>query len=148
MLKIVKNTLLATKDGRKIGNAIIFNIEGEVYHAVTDYGNVLRLLKSEIDEWYHIGEVSTSDHKYFDYKNHGKMVNSYKLVARHPVTQRQNRKWIYLTKKSFERYHKDIVKRYTNNSHISFDVEVWQMNEANKYVLINTYLHITKEQNK
>ena len=36
------NTILHTKDGRKIGNAIITGREGVFWKIMTDYGNEMR----------------------------------------------------------------------------------------------------------
>lgn len=50
---------LATKDGRRCGNAHIVGMEnspgGVIYTALTDAGNRLRLLESEIDEMFYRG---------------------------------------------------------------------------------------------
>lgn len=48
------NTILHTKDGRKIGNAIV--IGREQYHWIlkTDYGNELKMTSEEIEECFYI----------------------------------------------------------------------------------------------
>jgi len=58
------NTVLHTKNGKFIGNAIIVSVtETENYLIKTDYGNVLSLNVSDIKKYFNIGEVSVT-HKY------------------------------------------------------------------------------------
>ncbi len=46
------NTVLHTKDGRKIGNAIIIDKEG-IYNVIkTDYGNECKFRDKEIEEYF------------------------------------------------------------------------------------------------
>lgn len=48
---------LLTKDGRKIGNAVVIHIAdtkyGAVAHIVTDFGNTSRLIQKELEELFH-----------------------------------------------------------------------------------------------
>ncbi len=48
------NTVLHTKDGRKIGNAIITEKEGSYNTIKTDYGSECRLTDKEIKECFYI----------------------------------------------------------------------------------------------
>lgn len=48
------NTILHTKDGRKIGNAIVIGIEGVYFKLKTDYGNNVLFTKEEITELFYI----------------------------------------------------------------------------------------------
>lgn len=48
------NTVLHTKDGRKIGNAIVIGYEGKYNVIKTDYGNKVRLTCDEIKEFFHV----------------------------------------------------------------------------------------------
>jgi len=52
-MKVEINTILLTKDGRRIGNAIVIGKEGEMNVVKTDYGNQVRLTDEEIDELFH-----------------------------------------------------------------------------------------------
>jgi hypothetical protein len=76
------NTILHTKDGRKIGNAIITGREGYFWKIKTDYGNEIKQLTTEeVEEMFYIGwedytkeidghtcqqmqEMMSSDHKH------------------------------------------------------------------------------------
>ena len=75
------NTILHTKDGRKIGNAIVTGREGYYWEITTDYGNKVKLTSEEIDEQFNIAwsnyskenegcdcremqEMMSSDHKH------------------------------------------------------------------------------------
>jgi hypothetical protein len=79
MLKI--NTILHTKDGARIGNAIITGIEDNYYEITTDLGNKVKFTEHEIDKhfniaWSHftkekhgysceeIQDIMSSQHKY------------------------------------------------------------------------------------
>ena len=44
------NTILHTKDGSKIGNAIVTGRDGYYWEITTDYGNKVKLTSEEIDE--------------------------------------------------------------------------------------------------
>lgn len=51
---------LVTKDGRKVGNAILYRIEtdarlGKLYSVETDFGNHMRLTKRELAEMFSLG---------------------------------------------------------------------------------------------
>lgn len=63
------NTILKTKDGRKVGNAIVTNINipnrGN-HRVVTDYGNLMNLTESEIIGLFHLGELATKEHKNYN----------------------------------------------------------------------------------
>ena len=75
------NTILHTKDGGKIGNAIVTGREGYYWEITTDYGNKVRFTSEEIDEHFNIAwsnyskeiegydcqemqEMMSSDHKH------------------------------------------------------------------------------------
>jgi hypothetical protein len=63
-MTLVKGTLLYTKNGAEIGNAIIIDVltvikSGEDCFAVhTDFGNTTFLSKREIDDFFVIGSVT------------------------------------------------------------------------------------------
>jgi hypothetical protein len=64
------NTILYTKDGGKVGNAIIQEAlavpSGDVaYQIKTDYGNKMMLTEAELYEYFRIGGVAEKDHKHF-----------------------------------------------------------------------------------
>ncbi len=63
MLEI--NTILHTRDGRKIGNAIIVSITDKTYHIVTDYGNKCSCNLKEIKELFYIQKKT--DDEYLNY---------------------------------------------------------------------------------
>ena len=42
------NTILHTKDGSKIGNAIVTGREGHYWVITTDYGNTIKLTEEEV----------------------------------------------------------------------------------------------------
>ncbi len=48
------NTILHTKDGRKIGNAIITGRDGYFWEVTTDYGSKKMLTSQEIDKLFYI----------------------------------------------------------------------------------------------
>ena len=75
------NTILHTKDGSKIGNAIVTGRDGYYWEITTDYGNKVKLTSEEIDEQFNIAwsnyskenegydcremqEMMSSDHKH------------------------------------------------------------------------------------
>jgi DNA-directed RNA polymerase alpha subunit len=75
------NTILHTKDGSKIGNAIVIGRDGRYWEITTDYGNKFRLTSEEINEQFNIAflnytkerdgytcqemqEMMSKDHKY------------------------------------------------------------------------------------
>jgi len=60
------NTVLQTKDGRKIGNAIIISHDDNYNIVKTDYGSECRLTDEEIEKLFHApyaGLVPTTKHK-------------------------------------------------------------------------------------
>lgn len=52
------NTVLYTKDGRKIGNAIVIKIDREIITIKTDYGNNLTMTYRDVEDLF-----------YFDFDN-------------------------------------------------------------------------------
>ena len=75
------NIILHTKDGNKIGNAIVTGREDCYWDVTTDYGNMVKLTSEEIDEFFTIAwsnylkeidgydcqemqEMMSSDHKH------------------------------------------------------------------------------------
>lgn len=61
------NTLLYTRDGRDIGNAIVTGVQRRsrlpwCYQIKTDYGNSSMLCRAEIEVFFHIGGVAERDH--------------------------------------------------------------------------------------
>ena len=54
------NTILHTKDGRKIGNAIVTGRDGYYWEITTDYGNKARFTSEEIDEQFNIAWLNFS----------------------------------------------------------------------------------------
>ena len=54
------NTILHTKDGRKIGNAIVTGREGYYWEITTDYGNKVKLTSEEIDDLFYIAWLNCS----------------------------------------------------------------------------------------
>ena len=48
------NTVLHTKDGRKIGNALIIDKDDNYNIIKTDYGNECKFTDNEIDEYFYI----------------------------------------------------------------------------------------------
>lgn len=55
------NTVLHTKDGRIIGNAIIIGHEDKFNIVKTDYGNTCRLTDKEIKEWFYTAYSDSSE---------------------------------------------------------------------------------------
>ena len=51
------NTILHTRDGRKIGNAIIIGREGYFWKVKTDYGNEITLTSEDIDDFFYIAWI-------------------------------------------------------------------------------------------
>jgi len=67
------NTILHTKDGCKIGNAIIIDKNDEYNVVKTDYGNVVKLTDKEVFDYFHIRNTSTTHknaklNRSFEYK--------------------------------------------------------------------------------
>ena len=69
------NTILHTKDGRKIGNAIIIGKEGDYWLVKTDYGNVTRLTTEEIHELFYIAWVD------FTKENEGRTCEEMQMIS-------------------------------------------------------------------
>ena len=73
MLKI--NTILKTKDGRIIGNAIITNMKPPFYVIKTDCGDIINTLKlGDINELFYIDlddnvDINKQQNKPFDFKS-------------------------------------------------------------------------------
>ncbi len=74
------NTILHTKDGRKLGNAIVTGARGRFWEVTTDYGNKVELTTEEIEKYFYVAwtdyekdvdgytcqemqEMMSSDHK-------------------------------------------------------------------------------------
>ena len=60
------NTVLLTKDGRKIGNAIIIGKRNNYNIVKTDYGNECGLTDAEVEELFYIANTNltpTTKHK-------------------------------------------------------------------------------------
>ena len=62
---IMKNRILFSKDGRKIGNSICSGTsrDDKYYHIITDYGNASRLSVKEIDNLFYYGGIALPSHK-------------------------------------------------------------------------------------
>jgi len=63
------NTLLYTRDGRDIGNAIVTGVQRRSrlpwrYQIKTDYGNSSMLCRAEIEVFFYIGGEAERDHKH------------------------------------------------------------------------------------
>lgn len=64
------NTVLYTKDGRKVGNALIVGVESSVttpelvYHCITDYGALTKFWESDLERFFTIGQLCYDDHKH------------------------------------------------------------------------------------
>ncbi len=72
MDEIKINTILYTKDGRKIGNAIVRKVSkmpGDItiYDIKTDYGHSILFTKEEIEGFFHIGNLRQANgcHKHY-----------------------------------------------------------------------------------
>jgi hypothetical protein len=62
MEKIKVNTILKTKDGRQVGNAIVIEEFIEHYWEIkTDYGNTMVLNENEIREMFYIESDDNND---------------------------------------------------------------------------------------
>ncbi len=53
-MKLKIGTVLCTRDGRKIGNGIILDVDKPFYVIKTDFGNIIRLTKREIKELFRV----------------------------------------------------------------------------------------------
>lgn len=52
--KLGINTVLFTKDGRKIGNAIVIGLKGDERYVVkTDYGHIINLNLEDLNEFFY-----------------------------------------------------------------------------------------------
>jgi len=56
------NTILHTKDGSKIGNAIITARQDQYWEVTTDYGNKVRFTSKEIDNLFNIAWHNYAKH--------------------------------------------------------------------------------------
>ena len=75
MYKYDINTTLYTKDGRRLGNALIVRYivryaqdpysKTETYVIKTDYGNELRMTAEQIEGSFYVGSVCSASHKHF-----------------------------------------------------------------------------------
>lgn len=54
------NTILHTKDGGKIGNAIVTGRDGHYWEVTTDYGNKVRFTEEKINRYFNIAWVNYS----------------------------------------------------------------------------------------
>lgn len=58
-MELTKNTILHTKDGRIIGNAIIINIsDTDIITVKTDYGNEATFTENELLNTFHIAKYT------------------------------------------------------------------------------------------
>lgn len=62
---IQRNTRLLTKDGRRIGNAIVRGVKYGIYHIMTDYGLPDRLKGHEILDLFYVADLADKTHKYY-----------------------------------------------------------------------------------
>lgn len=68
---IIVNTRLLTRDGRRIGNAIVQSVDHNeelnqaTYRCLTDYGNPFVFTAGEIRELFYVADVAGPDHKHF-----------------------------------------------------------------------------------
>lgn len=76
------NTILHTKDGSVIGNAIIINVLGADYSVKTDYGDVLKLSEKELLMMFKVSHVDI-EHKH--------SVDENRIECRNPVLFRKKR---------------------------------------------------------
>ena len=60
------NTTLRTKDGRKVGNAIVRHFHQGFSLIMTDYGNHMKLTERELNELFYIGKLAEfGKHKHY-----------------------------------------------------------------------------------
>jgi len=59
-MKLDLNTILHTKDGGRVGNAIVTGRVGCHWKITTDYGNTLTMTSQEIDEFFNIAWLNSS----------------------------------------------------------------------------------------
>jgi len=71
---IETNRILVTRDGWKVGNAIVWQELDELivddksirnFSVVTDYGNKMTLTEDEINSLFELGDIADKTHKYF-----------------------------------------------------------------------------------
>lgn len=84
--KLGINTILHTKDGSYVGNAIVTEKRGREWQITTDYGNKLWMTREEIDKYFKIAwsncsievegytcqdmqDMMSSDHKHRVYRS-------------------------------------------------------------------------------
>lgn len=70
MYKYDINTVLYTKDGRRLGNALIVRYWQDLYSkpayvVKTDYGNELTMTAEQIEGSFYVGSVCSASHKHF-----------------------------------------------------------------------------------
>lgn len=72
MYKYDINTVLYTKDGRRLGNALIVGydvyaqyLSKPIYIIKTDYGNELKMTAEQIESSFYVGSVCSASHKHF-----------------------------------------------------------------------------------
>ena len=66
--KIQRGRLLQTRDGKRVGNAIVIGPADreDTWLCETDFGNKMRLTRPEIDELYHRGHRTYVERWYAD----------------------------------------------------------------------------------
>jgi hypothetical protein len=86
------NTILHTKDGGYIGNAIVTGREGYYWEVTTDYGNKVRFTNEKIDEHFNIAWLNYSkDMNGYDCKEMQEMMSSdHKHRVEKPCCERCN----------------------------------------------------------
>lgn len=65
MNSVFINTILLTKDGRIIGNAIVVGIRDGRVLIKTDYGNYTIFPIKELETYFYIDGIAEKDHKHF-----------------------------------------------------------------------------------
>lgn len=83
-MKLELNTILQTKDGRKIGNAIVIGwTESKFFYTLkTDYGNVKSFSLKEIEKLFHAPMLPEGE-EMLDY--HNEVIKSHKHYVKEPV---------------------------------------------------------------
>lgn len=82
-----RNTLLYTKDGRKVGNAIVQSVrhrqEGlsTLYSLKTDYGDIVELPLDGVKNLFYIGAQASNDHKNSVWR-YADLADEAKIIAR------------------------------------------------------------------
>lgn len=73
------NTILHTKDGREIGNAIVIKNEGNFNIVKTDYGNEVKLTDREIEKLFYVAHLDEPEElRSFAQESHKYSVNKSK----------------------------------------------------------------------